>query len=173
MLILGKVEQGAGLSDMQITNQLLKIVSQNDFKTARHGATISLGLVYLKTQQTAVAEKLFLPLSVHDLDRFPPDLILLRVISKNLILWDNMKPSKEWMVEEISDFLKLSQRAKEGPLYRAYLSILAGQAFSLGLKYAGSANAEAFAILLDYYQLCISLPQGKLKFYSCIRIIFF
>ena len=61
------------------------------------GATLALGLTFLQTNNTAVAAQLRLPQSTYMLSCVRPDLIALRVIARNLILWDHVQPSAEWL----------------------------------------------------------------------------
>jgi anaphase-promoting complex subunit 1 len=143
---------------MQITTKLLKVVHNNDFATAVHGCTIALGLIYLKTNQVAVAEKLFVPQTMHQLDRIPPDLIVLRTISRNLIMWDEIDPSKEWIQRNLPPFLRAleNERAFREDMItirQAYEAIVAGCCYSIALRFAGTFNKQAFETILYYYKL--------------------
>lgn len=151
MIILGQVKQGAGLADMQITTKLLNVIQKNDFSCPLHGATIALSIIYIKTNQSRVSEKLAIPDTMHELDRIPPDLVLLRVIARNMIHWDDMEASTEWVEKQIPAILRESgnQTLSVIPMY---YSVLSGVCFSLGLRFAGSANNAAFTTLLAFYE---------------------
>lgn len=143
---------------MQITTKLLKTIHNNDFATALHGSTIALGLIYLKTQQIAVAEKLFVPQTMHQLDRIPPDLIIVRIVSRNLIMWHDIKPSKEWINLILPPFLRILENErifKEDMITsrQAYEAIVAGCCYSIALRFAGTCNKNAFETILYYYKL--------------------
>ena len=156
MIILGNVGKGAGLADMQITAKLLGIIHLNDFMSPLHGATIALGLIYLKTNQKLVADKLAIPDNMHFLDRIPPDLILLRVLARHLVMFDFIEPSQEWVEGQLPSLLKSqidgdAVGEKDVSLRQAYESIIAGACFSIGLRFAGSANRRAFDALVYYF----------------------
>ena len=143
---------------MQITTKLLKVVHNNDFSTALHGCTVALGLIYLRTHQKAVAEKLFVPQTVHQLDRIPPDLIVLRILSRNLIMWDDIRPSKQWVTMALPPFLRFledERSFKEDMIasMQAYEAIVAGCCYSIALRFAGSCNKSAFETIHYYYNL--------------------
>ena len=155
---MGNVANGAGLSDMQITTKLLKVIHNNMLFTALHGSTVALGLIYLKTNQADVAEKLFIPQTMHQLDRVPPDLILLRVLSRNLILWDDILPSIEWIRSTLPSFLKTldgQNHFKDDMItsMQAYEAIVAGCCYSISFRYAGSCNKQAFETIYHFYKL--------------------
>lgn len=57
-------------------------------------ATVAMGLVYLKTNDRAAADRLAIPATHHALDTVRPDLLLLRVASRSLILWDSVEPTR-------------------------------------------------------------------------------
>eukprot|EP00959_Pyramimonas_sp_CCMP1952_P243113 5081976-Pyramimonas_sp.AAC.1 len=52
------------------------------------GATLALALMFLKTNDAAVAARLSLPATQFDLDYVRPDFVLLRLVARSLILWD-------------------------------------------------------------------------------------
>lgn len=141
---------------MQITAKLLKVIHNNDFATALHGCTIALGLIYLKTHQVAVVEKLFVPQTMHQLDRIPPDLIVLRILSRNLIMWDEITPSKEWIQQTLPAFLRAYESTFREDMItsrQAYEAIVAGCCYSIALRFAGTFNKQAFETILHYYRL--------------------
>src|ERR1700731_3741497 len=70
------------------------------------GAMIAIGLMYLKTEDVRVAEKIGLPDTLPMLDYIRPDFLLLRVLSKNLIMWSHIKPTESWIDEQLPDFIK-------------------------------------------------------------------
>ena len=163
MIILGQVNQGAGLADMQITTKLLNVIQKNDFSSPLHGATIALSIIYMKTNQLRVSEKLAVPDSMHELDRIPPDLVLLRVIARNIIHWDDMEASAEWVENQIPAILRGSGDQKMSVI-PMYYSVLSGICFSLGLRFAGSANSAAFTTLFAFYDnISKNLTNGMLS----------
>ena len=156
MLILGNLDKAAGLADMEITNKLLRILHTNSFSAPLHGCIIALGLMYLKTNQALVAEKLQIPDNAHDLERIPPEIVLLRVLCKNIILWDSVQPTQQWIEDQIPSHLFYIKEQADIAQQQAYENIMSGCYLSLGLRFAGSANESAFNLLLTQMDRLLS-----------------
>ena len=95
-----------------------------------------------------------------------PAFLLIKVLCKNLILWDEIECSEDWIDSQIpliikdiysNDIqtvdLKYQQKLiEDGIDYSSvalcYLNIIAGAVFSIGFKYAGTGNKEAFKLVL-------------------------
>lgn len=69
------------------------------------GATVALGLIFLKSNNQSVAARLALPETHFLLDYVRPDLLLLRVIARSLVLWDDVQPSAEWVHRQLPSIL--------------------------------------------------------------------
>ena len=65
------------------------------------GATLALGLMFLKSGNETVAARLALPDTLFLLDYVRPDLLMLRVIARGLVLWDSVQPTTEWLREQV------------------------------------------------------------------------
>ncbi|KAJ3291147.1 Anaphase-promoting complex subunit 1 [Borealophlyctis nickersoniae] len=176
-LILGKIKtpQAAGLAHMKIADVLLKHTAGVHAEITAPGATIALGLVYMKTNDQALADKLQLPTSSYVLERVRQDILLLRVLARNLIMWDQISPSKQWVVSQIPSYLKESAKkvdsletapGPESDIREAVWNIVAGSCFSIGLKFAGSMNLEARDVLLgylDFFMRVAGTASGTLR----------
>jgi len=66
-----------------------------------HGALVALALIHLKSNNLAVASKLELPQTFYSLEYVRPQVTLLKVLCRNLIMWDSISPSKEWILGQI------------------------------------------------------------------------
>ena len=168
---LGQGPEARGLADLRIVDELLRLIyggrtnsnvsmtnrlSHNrDIQTYRFddgsainvnvtapGALVALSLMYLKTNSEDIANHLKLPSSWNELDMLRPDILLLRVVGYNLILWDRIEASENWLrsmvpfcVYERSAFSEL------GP-------IIAGASLVLALKFAGTNDDRAVSLLL-------------------------
>ncbi len=64
-------------------------------------ATLALGLMYLKTNNADVAERIKVPETLFLLNSVRPDFLLLRCLSRSLILWDAIEPSDAWLQTHI------------------------------------------------------------------------
>uniref|UniRef100_A0A7S4MEE8 Anaphase-promoting complex subunit 1 C-terminal domain-containing protein n=1 Tax=Odontella aurita TaxID=265563 RepID=A0A7S4MEE8_9STRA len=72
------------------------------------GSILALGLMYLQTENKSVCEtSLSLPDTLFLLDTVRPDLLMLRVIARALILWESVKPTKEWIDNQIPSIVAL------------------------------------------------------------------
>ena len=61
--------------------------------------------MYLKTGNTAVAEWMAAPNTQYLLDFVRPDLLMLRILAKSLILWDSIEPSKTWVSSHVPEIV--------------------------------------------------------------------
>lgn len=71
------------------------------------GATFALGLMFIRTGNKSVASWMDPPDTHAVLDHVRPDLLLLRVIARGLILWDDIKPTKEWLRSQFPKWLQI------------------------------------------------------------------
>lgn len=129
------------------------------------GATLALGLMFLKTNSEEVALRLATPDTHFALEYVRPDFILIRVVARNLVLWDSVKATEDWVQAQIPAIIKeslaSSTKEKEGSdipsadvdmeaLAQAHVNILAGACLSIGLRYAGTSSADAQQLLYRY-----------------------
>ncbi|KAL9180507.1 hypothetical protein ACHAXT_010960 [Thalassiosira profunda] len=83
------------------------------------GATLALGLMYIKSHNASVAARLALPATHFLLDYVRPDLLALRVIARALVLWDDVEPSPEWIDAQLPRIVKDGMDAMKGAAKRA------------------------------------------------------
>nr|CAH7720171.1 unnamed protein product [Callosobruchus chinensis] len=149
------------------------------------GATLALGLMYLGTGNKAVADWMSPPGTQYLLDFVRPDFLLLRILSRSLILWDDIQPSKAWVESQVPHTIKSYSMVEPNHAFevdyeamnQAYCNIVAGACFALGLRYAGTADQEAFATLLYYCNMFTSLTgksiaelAGKSTIETCLNV---
>jgi anaphase-promoting complex subunit 1 len=148
------------------------------------GATLALGLMYIKSHNTSVASLLGLPATHYLLDFVRPDLLALRVISRSLILWNDVQPTGEWIDNQIPDIVKrsinfmkhkaTSTRNSDSDdsfkdvsdfdpqaVRQANAFVIAGACFSLALRFAGSANRAAAAAIFERALYFIELRDNS------------
>jgi anaphase-promoting complex subunit 1 len=65
------------------------------------GALIALALIYVKSNNLEVAQRVSIPQTSFDLDNIRPDLLIYRSLANSLILWDSVTPSSCWLVSKI------------------------------------------------------------------------
>lgn len=61
------------------------------------GALLALAMFYLQTEDEAIVNRLPIPDTEFGLDYIRPDLLLLRVCVRSLIMWSMIEPTDEWV----------------------------------------------------------------------------
>lgn len=119
------------------------------------GATLALGLMYLKSNRSDIADMLDIPSSAFALEHVRPESLLLRVFARALIMWDDIAPSMGWIENQIPSFIHHQNHKKTSHMELhaelAYMNIVAGACFAIGLKYAGTAGEVAHNSLMQIY----------------------
>lgn len=139
------------------------------------GALVAVGLVGMKTGNEKVASELLPPPNEFLLDYVKPELLMMQAISRNLILWNEIDPSKNWILDQIPNFIRKAvnqgeKRSSELPsndhIIHCYFFMLAGLCFSISLKYAGSCNKMAYESICEILDIVIpaATPSGAIKF---------
>ncbi|DBA03173.1 TPA: hypothetical protein N0F65_003893 [Lagenidium giganteum] len=124
------------------------------------GSALALGFMYMMTNNKSIASQLAIPDTLTLLDYVRPDILLIRTLAKNLVMWDEIEPTQSWIYEtEMPKQLKeafetlssdsdlntssLPPTADIGSICEAHANIAAAAAFSIGLRFAGTANSKA------------------------------
>lgn len=121
------------------------------------GATLALGLMFLKSGRKDITDILDIPQSAFELDHIRPDLLLVRTLSRALIQWDEITPNMAWIELQLpsclrnahKDHKKVSTMGLANEL--AYFNVIAGACFAVGLKYAGTATEFAHTTLMFFF----------------------
>lgn len=170
LINLGKGGDLKGLQDMKLTEKLIahatatknvEIVHILDRASA--GAVMAIALIFMKSEDQIVARKIDVPDSVLQFDYVRPDILLLRAVTKNLILWSKIEPTLAW----VRDSLPLPYRARYKLLGTTklrstdlpFFSILTGICFSIALRFSGSASTRARDLLLHYLDQFIRISN--------------
>ena len=136
------------------------------------GALLALAMVYLKTNDERLAERIFLPDNLYALNRVKPPHLYLRVLSRSLTMWDSIEPTTDWVLPSLplifrkpKDFDPLVTPSdlyytgatshnqdvdKEGSIQAKSFAIT-GACTAVGLRYAGTHNPRAVTTLLNVY----------------------
>ncbi|KAM3961524.1 LOW QUALITY PROTEIN: anaphase-promoting complex subunit 1-like [Aphomia sociella] len=131
------------------------------------GATLALGLIYLRSNSAAPAAWLQSPRTAYQLDFVRPDLLMLRIIARGLVLWDSIEASEEWIEDQVPStikpycFVKPTEDSIDyEAMNQAYCNIIAGACFAVGLRFAGSGDEDARDAVLHFARLFLTLA-GK------------
>ncbi|XP_050344648.1 anaphase-promoting complex subunit 1 [Nymphalis io] len=133
------------------------------------GATLALGLLFLRSRSAAVAAWLAPPRTAYLLDFVRPDLLMLRVIARGLVMWDDIEASEEWVESQVPSTIKpycfvkpTEDNIDYEAMNQAYCNIIAGACFALGLRFAGSGCEAARDAALHYTALFLRLAARPL-----------
>lgn len=151
------------------------------------GATLALGMIYFRSNNKAIAEWMIAPNTPYLLDQVRPDFLLLRTVALGLIMWDGVVPSSEWIESHVPPSVMThvhrgGNHSTPGidyeSMHQAFYNILAGSCMVIGLKFAGSANSEAFQILWKYTRMFTNFTKrsvaelaGKSTIETCLNVI--
>lgn len=72
-------------------------------------ATLALALIFLKTNDAAIAAAFVIPDTHYALDYVRPDFILLRMLARSLVMWDSVEPSHAWVLDQLPPLIKVGQ----------------------------------------------------------------
>ncbi|MCJ1257365.1 Anaphase-promoting complex subunit 1 [Lignoscripta atroalba] len=167
---LGKGKDLKGLHDMHIIERLLalavgtrKVDIVHILDKATAAATIAITLIFMKTQDEALARRIDIPDTIHQFDYVRPDIFLLRTVARHLIMWDNISPTTAWIRKQLPSVHQ--PRAKltgirflateDMPLF----NIIAGLCFSVGLRYAGTGRQDVRNLLGHYLDQFIRISR--------------
>uniref|UniRef100_A0A8C6KYU9 Anaphase promoting complex subunit 1 n=1 Tax=Nothobranchius furzeri TaxID=105023 RepID=A0A8C6KYU9_NOTFU len=118
------------------------------------GATLALAMIYLKTNNRSIADWLKPPDTWFLLDFIKPEFLLLRTLARCIIMWDEILPNSEWVKSNIPQIMRGNFDASEDinmeTMAQAEDYITAGACMALGLRFAGSANSDAFDCLYEF-----------------------
>ncbi|PHH62894.1 hypothetical protein CDD81_6612 [Ophiocordyceps australis] len=180
---LAKGNDLRGLYDMRLTEKLISYATGtknveivNILDRASAGAVMAIALIFIKSENQMVARKIDVPQSLIQFDYVRPDMLLLRTVAKNLILWSQMEPTFDWILHSLLPAHRSKYSLTNVSNLRAadlpFFSILAGLCFSLALRFAGSASTTVRDLLLHYldqYTRIVNLeprtcPDGHLLY---------
>ncbi|XP_010543717.1 PREDICTED: anaphase-promoting complex subunit 1 isoform X2 [Tarenaya hassleriana] len=150
----------ASIEDNRSTAQIADGSSSNVDVTAP-GAIMALALMYLKTESEVIFSKLSIPQTHYDLQCVRPDFIMLRVIAQNLIMWNRVYATNDWIDSQVPEIVRNGikylkddmddmEEVDVEALVQAYVNIVAGACISLGLRFAGTRDGNARELLSNY-----------------------
>lgn len=122
----------------------------------------------MKTNNAQVAQKITIPSNLFQLSSWKPFNLYLAILTKNLIMWDSIENSEDWVNKQIPDFIRFlyendfEQIAKDVNYYSkidhvefslistSYIYSLAAGIMALGFRYLGSNNKTAEKVIVNF-----------------------
>ena len=158
---LGRGKDLKGLHDMRIVQRLLalavgskKVSIVHILDKATAAATIATALIFMKTQDAALAYKIDIPDTVHQFEYVRPDIFLLRTIARHLIMWDDIRGTSAWIEAQLPTSyrskLKMTMIRILTSEDMPFFNIVAGLCLSIGLRFAGTGSFEVRNLLCHY-----------------------
>lgn len=175
MINLGKGADLRAIHDLRAVERLLSVATGGRETDTVHvldqaaaGATLAVAMIFMKTHDKSIAQKIDVPSTIHQYDSVRPDILLLRTLARWLIMWDDIRPDVEWVkansprhwhrmhtLNGIDDSVFDSANI---PFY----NIVAGLCWAIALRYAGSGSEGAVLALRHYFLLVSAMLDIKL-----------
>lgn len=156
------------------------------------GSALALAFMYMQSGNKSVASQLAVPDTLILLDYVRPDILLVRTLARNLVLWDDISPSESWIEKrqvpeqllQAYSRLRQHQQSRESDEWQdqlppnadlrsiceSYANIVAGACFSIGLRFAGTSNTAARGTLrkfvLHFRELRTKSPTSSIGLHS-------
>ncbi|KAF4126185.1 anaphase-promoting complex subunit 1 [Geosmithia morbida] len=170
LINLGKGSDLKGLYDLRLTEKLIMHATATKnveivhiLDRAAAGAVMAIALIFMKSEDAIVARKIDVPASVLQFDYVRPDILLLRTVAKNIIMWSKIQPTFAWVEESLPDEYRarhgLQSTTKLQSTDLPFFSILAGICLSIALRFSGSAALKVRDLLLHYLDHFIRITR--------------
>ena len=153
LINLGKGPELRSVDERAMMDRLCRIaegltVSENAEKNmivAIPGCISALALMYLRTNNNAMARKLEVPETTALIEYVRPDLLFLRTVAKNLVMWNSIEPTNKWISLQFPPQILTGRKVLPALDSDALdvIGILAGACYVMGLRFAGTYNKEA------------------------------
>jgi len=78
------------------------------------GALISLALIHLKSNNESIAKRLEVPSTFYQMEGVRPDLLLQKILCRNLIMWDQIEATSSWMSSQIPSIISTIYNSQIG-----------------------------------------------------------
>jgi len=167
---IGKGEYLNDSSDANVLNSLFylatfvrDIESSEELDKSCGGALLALMFMFLRTENKSVAEKLDIPRTKQLIDYLRPDILMLRCLAKNMIMWESIGQTTDWVEEQIpsciSEMFSLDDIDFLDSETLPYLNIIGGELLSMSIRFASTGNVTVKSTILGYLGKLISLCQ--------------
>jgi anaphase-promoting complex subunit 1 len=161
-------------SCVDLSSKSSRVLEGEDINTniTAPGAIIALSLIYIRSNNTEILQRLRIPQTAVALDLLRPDLLIYRAMGLCLVQWDQVHPSEDWIRGHIPELItraafpspspscdpeahysRLSANAPElSPKvgFALYLCSMSGFCYGIGIVFAGTADQLALKTLTTF-----------------------
>lgn len=161
-------------SCVDLSSRSSRVLEGDDINTniTAPGAIIALSLIYIRSNNTEILQRLRIPQTAVSLDLLRPDLLVYRAMGLCLVQWDQVHPTEEWICGHIPELItraafpspspscdpeahysRLSANAPElSPkvAFALYLCSVSGFCYGIGIVFAGTADQLAHKTLMTF-----------------------
>ncbi|BEI82995.1 hypothetical protein CcaverHIS002_0308630 [Cutaneotrichosporon cavernicola] len=135
------------------------------------GATLALGLMYLRTGRKDVADMLEIPQTELSLESVRPDQLLIRTYARAMIMWDDIRGTVDWVNAQLPSFIdhnvhKLTYGLLDLNTELAYFNIVAGACLAIGVRFAGRPPETAHTVLMNFFAVLGKAAAGQSMTYE-------
>ena len=181
LIMLGRGDKSSSEVDRRMLSKLHRSIAGDaatldgrqtgiDTTLTAPGATLAMGLMYLKTGRKDVADSLEIPQTAFALEHVRPDSLLMRTFARALICWDEIHPSMTWIEDQLPSFIQHKGHKRTSHLELntelAYFNIVTGACLAIGLKYAGTATELAHTNLMFFFSVLSRAASGQSMTYE-------
>lgn len=157
----------AAVAESETSRVMEGIYVNNDVTSP--GALMALALIFMKTNDKRLVKRISLPDSLYSLARIRSDHVYLRLLTRCLIMWDDIQAKEEWIrsvipllllpINEMNNSFDLKgkinvsehvfqQDVDVSGILQARAFALAAVCTAIALKYAGTNDAKAKSLLI-------------------------
>ncbi|WFD43647.1 Anaphase-promoting complex subunit 1 [Malassezia psittaci] len=115
-----------------------------------YAAMLALALIFLRSNNQDIAQLLAPPESAPALQFIRPDLLLIRSAARCLVLWEEISPDDQYLLSTTAPFMQTMTPLTTLSTAEliAWYNLRAGACLALSIKFAGTADLRARAVLL-------------------------
>ena len=84
------------------------------------GGLMALLLIHLRTNNQFIASKVTLPTTFNALEQTVPQNLVLKILTRNLILWDSIEPTAVWIQNQIPDLISQVYNSSVAETYKQF-----------------------------------------------------
>lgn len=127
------------------------------------GALLAYALIHLRSNNELAAEKIEIPNSFYALEWARSDHLMIKILCKNLIMWDSVNGSHDWIISQVPRLIyfcfnnSISKITSMYPdkdidfstIANCYIYCISGAMLSLGFKYLGTGSADVAKLIIE------------------------